>query len=558
MSSSPLLNFLWESRPPDRHIPLFYWKSDDEKNNGKWKTLSFEEYWEKIFCLSHKLNYLASMDKPVILVILNNSLEFDLIEKACFQNGLAFVAIEPHAHPSLIRQVIEDTHPHLIFYESNLQAHSLDSEFNFNKFTLIIKNSPTWEKLFSDDSTNDNNSLSENDFSEKIAYYVLTSGTTGKAKLISYTQKQILGALVELLNHEGGWPLHQKSLCWLPMANLFQRITNLCLQAKQGKIYLWDSPKDIIKGLSEVRPHVFIGIPRFYEKLKAQIEGGSSKLDLLGPFIRNFFIKLYLKRLFSTESSILISGSAPLYKSTLLFYKSHNLPIMEAYGMTECILPIAMNTPSSLKLTTVGKPLIKDITLNSEGKIFIKTPYIGSWNRDSNKTLNHEGYFETEDYGKIDEEGFLTLIGRSSNIIKLSTGRKIQREFVENKLRPPDWVSRILIFGDGSNALFAFVEPNSKLSFIDIHINEIKHIIRSANTNLNSYEKIRGVIINDSPLKIERHELTPNLKIKYTEIEKNYKELFNRVKSNISKSQPSWIESYQDENGKAALFSIDE
>ena len=103
------------------------------------------------------------------------------------------------------------------------------------------------------------------------ATIIFTSGTTGAAKGIVYTHRQIVMATASILRTFADIEPGSRMACWLPLSNLFQRMLNFCAIARGAQIYYVGQPQEIMRHVVAIRPDVFIGVPRFYEKLHAGI-----------------------------------------------------------------------------------------------------------------------------------------------------------------------------------------------------------------------------------------------------------------------------------------------
>ena len=240
-------------------------------------------------------------------------------------------------------------------------------------------------------------------------------------------------------------------LCWLPLANLFQRIINFCAIERGATSYVVEDPREVVQHLATANPHVFIGVPRFFEKLHAGIEerlaaspavvrrlarwglaAGTRRAERLraglgvgfGDRMRwriaDALVVRRLRAVFGHNIRFLISGSAPMPVWLLEWFEGLGLPVLEAYGVSEDIVPVAMNRPAARKLGTVGRPMLgNEVALGPDSEIRVRGPgvfrgYLGT----ESPAPAADGFWATGDLGEFTSDGFLRLTGRKSDAFK--------------------------------------------------------------------------------------------------------------------------------------------
>src|SRR6266852_2749744 len=218
---------------------------------------------------------------------------------------------------------------------------------------------------------------------------------------------------------------------------------------------------DLPRALLEVRPTVFVAVPRVYEKIHAQTEqkakgfplsaiyswavaiGRTHKSEILaGKRPRSLRWKLADRLVYSQVRAglggrveIFISGGAPLGRELAGWFATIGIRIHEGYGLTETSPVIAVNTPQAHKLGTVGKPLPNvDVRIAEDGEVLVRGPSVfqGYWNR-REETANAfvDGWFKTGDIGALDADGFLSITDRKKDLIKTSGGKFIAPQPIE-------------------------------------------------------------------------------------------------------------------------------
>jgi long-chain acyl-CoA synthetase len=225
------------------------------------------------------------------------------------------------------------------------------------------------------------------------------------------------------------------------------------------------------------------------------------------------------------------------------WFEGIGLPILEAYGVSENIIPVAMNRPDARRPGTVGRPLAgQEVRLAEDNEILIRGPgvfrgYLSDHGEDP-AGPDPNGFWATADYGEFDSDGFLRVIGRKSEIFKLSTGRWIAPAGIEALLRRLPYVEHAMVLGAGHRFVVAILALDSaRLSAgtAQRHLagpakralardpgEVVRRDVLAATTGLPPHERPAGVLVTASRLTIEGGELTSNLKLRRSAVEAKY------------------------------------
>lgn len=392
--------------------------------------------------------------------------------------------------------------------------------------------------------------------SDASATLIYTSGTTGQPKGILYRHGQVVLAIRAITAAYPSIEVGSRFVCWLPLSNLFQRIMNLAAMQVGGTVYLVGNPLEVLKSLPTAKPDIFIGVPRFYEKLH---EGMQKEIDrkprLLRHIIRKsialaldvsrsrrggedvstgraFLLQLADRAILSKLRTVMggriqfmITGSAPTPVRLLEFFHAVGLPLYEAYGMSENVIPMALNRADAYRFGTVGKPIeVNELKTDTDGELLVRGPGVFSGYYKDNRTdhFTDDGFYRTGDYGRLDEQGFLALGGRKSEIIKTSTGRRISPSEVEEMLAAVRGVERAVVIGNGRKCLLAIVTLGASFRTMteSLQIDSLRDALRRSTSALPSAHRPGGFLILDYEFSIENGELTTNLKLRRSTIEK--------------------------------------
>ena len=422
---------------------------------------------------------------------------------------------------------------------------------------------------------------------DNVAIVVFSSGTSGAPKPIAFTHEQVVLAIEAIVEAFPDIAEESHFVCWLPLANLFQRIINFCAITKGVTSYMVSDPRNVMNELPSAAPSLMIGVPRFYERVREGIEHQVSSLrgipgllgrlalgiarrradghrsvtdSLLAPALDKWVLPR-VRGAFGPNLRYLISGSAPMPWRLLHWYEAVGLPVYEAYGASENIIPISMNRPGTRRLGTVGQPLApNDVRLGSDGEILVRGPGVFSGYLDSTnaQALRPDGFWATGDLGELDADGFLSVTGRKSEVFKSPGGRWIVPENIESALQTVPYIGQAVVVTDGIPGLVALAcmdvtalrsrrlsrpgetarLPTSALT--DSEKQALQAELRSALAELPSSERPRVVLVRSHPFTVEGGELTANLKLRRRVIALKYRSVINRalVELDIPRGDP--------------------
>ncbi len=408
------------------------------------------------------------------------------------------------------------------------------------------------------------------------ATIIFTSGTTGAPKGIMYTHGQVCAACNSIVDTFSDVKEGSHLVCWLPLSNLFQRIVNFCAISWGASTYYVEKPREIVNHLSTINPYMFIAVPRFYEKLyrglmdtvaqqplwvRKLIDSAVSIGDTYARTIRReqkpaltlrilhtLVDSLILKRLrrsVGTNIHYMISGSAPSPVWLLERFHAMGILILEAYGLSENIIPMAINRIGAAKFGTVGKPMPgNDIKLASDGELLVRGPgvFSGYYNEVSTESLfTPDGYLPTGDYGEFDADGFIILTGRKSEIFKTSTGRRIAPAGIEDLIRRLPYVEHAVVLGAGRKYLIALL--SIAVPTLNVRAEQhglgpiddtrelpgklydlVKADVANAVAPLPTYQRPVGLLLTLRPFTTNGGELTSNQKLRRKYIETKYQD----------------------------------
>jgi long-chain acyl-CoA synthetase len=209
-------------------------------------------------------------------------------------------------------------------------------------------------------------------------------------------------------------------------------------------------------------------------------------------------------------------------------FHAAGMPLLEAYGLTECTVPVAANRPSAFRLGSVGIPFAEnEIRLDDDGEVLIRGPAVhrgeGACNGNPAR-FTTDGFYRTGDLGEF-RSGFLYLTGRKSELIKTSTGRRISPAKVEAVYQESPLIEQMVVIGNGRKDLVALIVPNRTHMRANTD-QELRRLIGQELARLEGrlapYERVHAFALLSEPFSVEHGDLTPTWKLRRTAIERRF------------------------------------
>jgi long-chain acyl-CoA synthetase len=409
-----------------------------------------------------------------------------------------------------------------------------------------------------------------------LATLIYTSGTTGKPKGVQLTHGNFLAecgnvvqAASELFLKPGG-----STLLFLPIAHVFGRMVEIgSIAAGLHMAHCSDPATRLPMDLASFKPTFVLAVPRIFEKIyngaeaRAEAAGKgkifkkaadvaiaySESLDKksTSPVLK-FKHALFDKLVFSKiragmggNVEAAISGGAPLGTRLGHFFRGAGVTILEGYGLTETTAGATLNFYGAHRVGSVGKPIPgTSIKIADDGEVLINGPIVmqGYWQNDAanGEVFDSQHWFKTGDLGKLDDEGFLYIVGRKKELIVTAGGKNVAPAVLEDRLRAHPLVSQCMVVGDNQpfiaalvtidpDALKAWVVNNKKdgASINDL-INDpdliavVQTAVDDANKAVSKAESIRKFVILPTDFTIAGGHLTAKLSVKRHVVAKEF------------------------------------
>ena len=549
-------------------------------STGVWQNVTWRQYGDDIARAARGFVACGLRPGDSVAILAPPSYRWEVTEKAVFAAGGVVTGLDHLASKAQKTKYIARLAPAVLVVGAASELADLDADVLASLKRIVVLNAESveqglaWPQLMAAGAAEQPlPALSP----EATATIVFTSGSSGEPKAVPYSQEQLVLAAKSILAAFGPADERDVTLCWLPLSNLFQRVMNLCAVGAGAQIFFAPDPRRVMEEIAEVRPSVFIGVPRFYEKVSERAEAaiaglGAVKQGLVrramaasqAGFAKQadgtplstiergrtaladrVVLRGLRRRIFGDRIRLLITGSAATPQPVKRFFTGLGLPLVEAYAMTENIVPMTVSRNLNRGQGCVGRPLPEnEIRIDETGEILVRGPgvfagYVGD--AESMQRFTEDGFFRTGDEGRFDESGCLYLTGRKSDLIKTSTGRRIPPTPIEAELRAAALVQEAVVVGNGRKCLTAVLAldpeavngtPPGEL------LKQLSYHVQQTNQARASYERIAGCVVLHGGFSIGQGHLTTNLKPRRGHIEEAVAHPLEQLYRAINENEP--------------------
>jgi long-chain acyl-CoA synthetase len=405
-----------------------------------------------------------------------------------------------------------------------------------------------------------------------------TSGTTGNPKGVLLTHHCVLYE-VEAAKRGGNVSPHVRWVSYLPLAHIAERMFSIYLPVSTaGHVHFCPDVQQLVKTVGEVRPTAFFGVPRVWEKIKAGIQAllaaeadparraaveqamevgrqyvqstqwGRTTPDELAAAFRQADEQVLapIRALLGLgEASVVSSAAAPLPPEVGAFFAGLGLRILDIYGMTETTGAFTSNTVTEFRLGTVGRAFAgTEIAIAGDGEILTRGPLNtpGYLNRPdlTAELIDADGWLHTGDIGRLDDDGFLSVVDRKKELIITAGGENVAPAAVENLLVAHPLIGQALAYGDRRPYVVALLTLDAEVapawarargiesdSLAALAQNaavlaEIEQAVAAANQQLARVQQVKRWRLLPVEWTAESEELTPTLKLKRRVVHAKY------------------------------------
>jgi long-chain acyl-CoA synthetase len=400
---------------------------------------------------------------------------------------------------------------------------------------------------------------------------IYTSGTTGEPKGVELTHGN-LASNVSISTGPMGFSSSDSCISFLPLSHVTARHVDYALMCHGARLAYLPKFDLLPAAMKAVKPTIFLGVPRVYEKIRQGVEAKSAHSPVKKAILAwavsigrqhraetlagkkpsgllwtlaDKLVYAKIREAFGGCARDFVSGGAPLGMDTAGWFADVGIRVYEGYGLTETSPVIACNYPSAHRIGTVGRPLPNvQCRFAGDGELEVKGPSIfrGYWKKpkETAEAFTEDGWFKTGDIGHMDADGYLSITDRKKELLKTSGGKLIAPQPIENRLKSNALVAQAALVGDKHKFACVLLSPNlaalgawAKANGVATSdpagmvkdkkvVSEYQRIVDEVNRGLAHYETMKRMKVVPEEWTVEGGELTPSMKLKRRVVEKKY------------------------------------
>lgn len=576
---------LYRSRPSREDALCF-------KQNGKWKSYSSAEYVENAFSFCYGLYEMGLRKGDRIVTVSSNRPEWNFADMGMAMLGVVHVPVFTSLSPSEYEYIIRNSEAGMVLASDNkLFCCIFPAIRNVNPaipvFTFDdVRDAPSWQEILNrgrscpGETVRTVEKIIESVTPDTFATLIYTSGTTGNPKGVMLSHRNLVSNFISAASVFNLSP-SDKYLSILPLCHVGGRMGNYQTQYSGSAIYYAESMGTIAANMQEIKPDGFDAVPRVLEKFYDVIISKGKKLSGIKKFIffssvrlglkykpfgqNGWFYELRLKiadRLIFSKWRAALGGNvrivgcggASLPPRLERIFWAAGIRIINMYGLTETspVITINRTKEDGLKLGSVGCTIEGvEVKIAPDGEILCKGPNVMlGYYKDPELTsaaIDDEGWFHTGDIGHIEDGKFLMVTDRKKEIFKLSNGKFVAPQLIENIFRESAVIDQIMVVGEHEKFASALISPNfryfdelkssgkfdyngkeemiSNPRILSLISSEVERI----NRRLSPPERINRFRLVPDEWSPATGELSPTLKLRRNFIAEKYRDIINQV-----------------------------
>jgi len=521
------------------------------KREGSYRSVSYQDLRYRVECLASYLLSLGLEKGDRVGVLSENRVEWALTYLATVASGLTVVPIDKELNDHEIRHILSFSEARVVMVSADYLRVLASAETDLPGIHHVIcfDSTATTEKFFDDCLDTGATLLKQGSrqFEEvsvepdDLAALIFTSGTTGAAKAVMLTHRNIVSNVIGTSFNVG---IDKKDvlLSVLPLHHTYEATAGFLTALYQGAaIYYAESLRRVADNLKETRASVMLGVPALFEAMYRRIEAGIQQKgpgkvrlakgvariseSLLGIDLRRRLFRELHER-FGGRLRLLISGGAAVDPAVSRGFRELGIQFIQGYGLTEHSPIIAVNRVESAKDGSVGFPILGAEVRIEDEEILARGPGVmkGYYrNESATREAIRDGWLHTGDLGFFDRDGHLHISGRRKSVIVTPNGKNIYPEELETALNQSEFILESLVWGGpdpdpAQTEVQAIIVPDveafdrtfGSAGYDDDKLLEVVSAeVRKLNKQLSGYKRIRKFV-----LRRDEFEKTTTRKVK--------------------------------------------
>ena len=553
--------------------------------NFEWVNVTAQEFHDEAMAVAKGLIANGVQKGDRVALLSETRYEWNLINIAIWMAGATIVPIYGSSSAGQIRWIIEDSGAVFAITESREHTERMKNLIIDDSGHAPLSESPTQLRrvleinasavdtlMYEGRDIDDSEVQARIDATtcDDLASVIYTSGTTGRPKGCMLDHSNWLAEARAILTNDIGVIARpgNRILTFLPLAHVLANAVSLASMIGGATQSHWADTSTVTLEFQRSRPHLILGVPRVFEKVRDSAQAGAKEKGAFGTALferaeaaaieyskaldtpsgpttaQKLRLKLYDKLLFGKIKAAMgeavqytISGGSALSSDLGHFFRGLGVTVYEGYGLTESTAAITVNNPNDQVIGTVGRPVGGcAVKIGDDGEILLKGPVVfkGYWqNEEATKAAFDGEWFKTGDLGELDETGHLRITGRKKDLIVTAGGKNVSPGPMEDRMRSHPLVSQAVVIGDGRPFVSVLVSldeeavekwkaehnvpehtPVRELAANAVLRAEIQDAVNSANELVSHAEAIKKFHILPRDLSEEAGELTPTMKVK--------------------------------------------
>jgi long-chain acyl-CoA synthetase len=551
---------------------------------GQWQPISSDQIYQRVRALAEAFLGWGALRGDRIAIIAENRWEWAVTDFATLAIGAADVPIYPTLTGEQIAALLDDAGCRIAVVSTRQQFDKLNAVRSLTKLERIVMMDPgapegaiAFSELMvgADARGSERNpvfdALARTVEPKDLATLIYTSGTTGEPKGVALTHGNIASNQnCAAADFEFG--SDDALISFLPLSHVTARALDYVMYSCGVQVAYCSKFDKLPEAMREIRPTVFVGVPRVFEKIRQEVERrvalspvkkrllawavglGAGFRDTVYDGRRPASLRWKLadklvyskvQEAFGGRVRVFVSGGAPLGLDTANWFASVGIALWEGYGLTETSPLIGINTPLSHRLGTVGRAMPNlELMLAVDGELLVRGPSVfsGYWEKPAAtaECIDAEGWFHTGDIAEIDADGFLSITDRKKELLKTSGGKLVAPQPIESKLTANLLVAQAALVGDKHKFISALLSPNfaaledwaqkqgieaktrAELVSDSRVIALYAEIVRLANSTLANFEMVKRFRVVPDEWTIDSGDLTPSMKLKRRAVSAKY------------------------------------
>ncbi len=562
------------------------------KRGGAWRTLTWAAYAREARRVGRGLVALGVERGQGVSIVGNNSPEWVLADIGAILAGAMPAGIYTTSSPSQVRYITDHCGATVAFADTAEQVEKFVAEKErLPRLRAVVQMSGepsarsagglrilAWIDLLELGDGVPESALDERTRAQKpddVCTLIYTSGTTGDPKAVMITHTNVVWTSRAVLDAVGVRDESLVGLSYLPLSHVAEQVVSIHGPMALGAVvHFTDSIEKLGETLAEVRPTLFLGVPRVWEKIQAKItmaaagappsrkklaawarktglEGGyaeqrGAKKPLGYAVAKKIVFDTVRKKLGLDRAQFCVTAAAPISKDTLEFFLSLGVPILEVYGMSECTGPATYSPPDRYRTGKAGVVLPgTEIKIAEDGEICMRGKHVfKGYLNDPEATraaIDEDGWLHSGDVGFIDDQGYLQITDRKKDLLITAGGENVAPQVLEGLLKSIPAVAQAVVVGDKKKYLAALLtlDPERLPKEAEAAGSAVRTIeeaarcavfrryidaqIASVNAKLARVQTIKRYAILDREFSIDGGEMTPTMKVKRKFVNTKYR-----------------------------------